>query len=136
MTSYYTQVQRDAQDLIDEYLAEFIESNGSSFWDWITYDGQLHETAESCFNSYDEEQICDESDNLETDSGLWRGITDWRQMRQSQAFWTLKSDLWFAIEEILKEPINEDNLKPDYDYFIEEFDDYNLYYLLDPELVD
>ena len=63
------------------------------------FNGSLSRTA---FYGYDEEQICDKSDNVDDDSGLWGGVTDWRRIREIQAFYTLKGDLWFAIEEILK----------------------------------
>lgn len=108
---YYKQVQRDAKDFIDEYLDEFKEDLGDwggqtddpSFYQWMDYDGKLHEHTESVYYDYDPTEICDNSDNVETDTGLWSGVTDWRQIRDAQAFWTLKLDLWFAIEEILKD---------------------------------
>jgi len=108
---YYDQVREHAEDFIDEYLDEFKEDYGSwggqsndpSFYQWMDYDGKLHEHTESVFYDYSPEQICDESVNVETDWGLWQGVTDWRQIRDTQAFFTLKTDLWFAIEEMLKE---------------------------------
>ena len=108
---YYEQVEGDARDFIEEYLEDFKKdsedyggkSSDPSFYQWMDYDGKLHEHTDAVFNSYDEEVICDESNELETDYGLWEGVTDWRKMREAQAFWTLKGDLWFTIEGILKE---------------------------------
>ena len=101
--TYHDQVKEDAKDFIEAYLEDFKESGEDSFYQWMSYDGKLHEWVDSSFNSYDEEEICDRTNNLETDSGLWEGVTDWRKMRAAQAFWTLKTDLWFAIEKRLKE---------------------------------
>ena len=109
--SYYSKVQEDAKDFIEEHLENFKKDDGSwggkssdpSFYQWVCYAGQLHEYTESAFYHYDNEKICDQSDNLEEDWGLWEGVTDWRRIREIQAFYTLKGDLWFAIEEILKD---------------------------------
>ena len=112
---YIKQVQEDAQDFIDEYLNAFIEENTtilghndaseftSEFQEWMTDDGKLHEWMDSSFYNYDAEEICDYTENLETDTGLWEGLKDWRKIREAIAFWSLKMDIWCAIEEKLEE---------------------------------
>lgn len=116
---YQKELEIDAASLIEETLKDFIEEEGplsdysdedeaaSTFYQWVTYDGKLHEHTDTVFYSYDEEVICDESDNLETDSGLWEGVEGWREVRKAQAFWTLKADLWFTIEEGIKEAYHD-----------------------------
>ena len=101
--TYQAQVEEDARDFIKEHLDDFKESEKDSFYQWMSYDGKLHEWVDSSYHSYDDEKICDETDNLETDTGLWEGITDWRRIRSIQAFYTLKSDIWFAIKKILED---------------------------------
>lgn len=100
---YHEQVAEDAKDFIEEHLANFKESGKDSFYQWMSYDGKLHEWVDSSYNSYDDEEICDSTDNLETDTGLWEGITDWRRIRSIQAFYTLKTDIWWAIVKRLKD---------------------------------
>ena len=110
--SYYAQVREDAKDFIEEHLADFKESGEDSFYQWMSYDGKLHDYMDSAFYGYDAETICDTSDNVEEDTGLWEGLTDWRKIRDAIAFWTLRIDLWLAIAEILKdeELIPEDQI--------------------------
>ena len=114
---YYDQVRGDAKDFISDYLDDFKEddadwggkSDEPSFWQWLNYDGKLHDYTDTIFYGYNEENICDDSNNLETDSGLWEGVTDWRRMREIQAYYTLKGDLWFTIRDIL----SDEELIPD-----------------------
>ena len=112
---YIKKVQEDAQDFIDEYLKSFIEETqpildhtnaddfSNEFYQWMSYDGKLHEWMDSSFYHYEAEDICDYTENLESDTGLWEGLTDWRKIRESIAFWSLKQDIWCAIEEKLEE---------------------------------
>ena len=111
---YQKKVQEDAQDIFDEYIDAFTEEEQpcyeyvsmddftQEFYQWI--DTPLHEWVDNtCFYNYEPEDICDYTDNLESDTGLWEGISDWRKIREAIAFWSLKSDIWFAVEEKLKE---------------------------------
>ena len=112
---YIKQVQEDAQNFIDEYVDAYIDEQqpildhddandfSNEFYQWMTYDGKLHEWMDSSFYNYDAEEICDYTENLESDTGLWEGIKDWRKIREAIAFWSLKMDIWYAIEEKLEE---------------------------------
>ena len=116
---YIKQVQEDAQDFIDEYIDTFIEETqpildhddaddfSSEFYQWMSYDGKLHEWMDTSFPHYDAEEVCDYTDNLENDTGIWQGVKDWRQIRDTIAFYSLKTDIWFAIEEKLEELYDE-----------------------------
>ena len=76
MKNYYDQVDEDARAFIDEFLDDFKaddedyggQSDDPSFYQWMDYDGKLHEHTDAVFYGYDEEQICDESNNLEEDT--------------------------------------------------------------------
>jgi len=116
---YIKQVQEDAQDFIDEYIDTYIEEQqpildhddaddfSSEFYQWMSHDGKLHESMDSMFYHYDAEDICDYTDNPESDTGLWEGVKDWRKIREAIAFWSLKMDIWCAIEDKLKELYDE-----------------------------
>lgn len=108
---YYERVEKHAREFINDYLEDFKEDSESwggkssepSFYQWMDYDSKLHEFTDTAFYDFDAASICDDSDNLDEDYGLWEGVTDWRKIRDIQAFYTLKTDLWFTIEKILKD---------------------------------
>jgi len=103
--TYYEDVMEDAKDFIDHYLEDFKEEQDieegddyvDDFMEWCDYDGKFHEWVDTIYNGYDAEEICDYSKNLETDYGLWHGKTDWREIRDAQAFWTLRNDFYIAV---------------------------------------
>ena len=118
--SYYREIERLADDFLDNYWNEWKEDTGSwglksrkkddiSFYQWSDYAGQLHEFVDSSFYSFDADEILEKSNEVEDDYGLWDGLKTWSEIRDTIAFYTLKNDLCFAILEKAKNlAVNED----------------------------
>jgi len=51
-------------------------------------------------------RITEESDETETDSGLWEGLEPIKAI-STQAFFTARGDLYFALEPKIKEMIDK-----------------------------
>jgi len=123
---YQKKVQEDAQDILDEYIDTFTEEKQpcyeyvsmddftQEFYQWI--DTPLHEWVDNtCFYNYEPEDICDYTENLESDTGLWEGMTEWRQIRDAQAFWSLKLDIWCALNKLLEQHYDDTEAPEDDD---------------------
>lgn len=117
---YYGKIEESADEFLNEHWEDWKTDAGSwglknksreeiSFYQWLDYAGQLHDFTEYEKNSYDNDEILEYSNEVESDSGLWEGLKEWYEIQEAIAFYTLKNDLCFAILEKAKNlAVNED----------------------------
>ncbi len=134
MKTYSETIDEYAQDFIAEWkeeLEKIIQEELKAGWDenyvfdesiyqdWDIYD-KLHNFLDGAWYSflredwagdYDSElttcaRILDLSRNVEEDSGLWEGKEP-AEAIATQAFFTTRSDLYYRVEELLKELISD-----------------------------
>ena len=132
MKTYYDEIKEEAKDFIDNYkeeLDEIIKENKDETADYIFDEAiyqkwdltdKVHEWLDGIWYGFLRRDFCeecetelssaakilDESDERETDKGLWEGQEP-EQAIQTQAFFTAKLDLGFEIERQIKELIKE-----------------------------
>lgn len=129
--TYYGLIDEMTDDFLENYedeIKEQIKEQGEKVTDVIfdniyqewDLNSKIHEWLDSswhgflredCFENFNSELttcafILDESDEVETDSGLWEGQEP-KKAIQTQAFFTVKSDLYFKIEKKIKEKIEK-----------------------------
>ena len=116
---YYGKIEELANDFLNDYWKEWkkdnivycgLKSKEANFNNWIDYDGKLHEFVDGNFYSFDADEILDNSNEVETDTGLLGSDGDWQKMKDGIAFWTLKNDLGFAIIDKAKSRAEKENI--------------------------
>lgn len=110
--NYYNKVQEEAKDFVNECIKELcldIEEDGANdIYDFVN-DHRLHEWVDNNFiyvDLIDSAYILKESDNVETDCGLWEGLEPIKAV-ESQAFFTYKNDMNEEIMKLIKEKLEE-----------------------------
>ncbi len=129
---YYKLIENEAKNFIEEnkeelekLIKENIEEEAEFIFDEVIYqewdlNDKIHEyldgvwygfLREDVFNEYNTEfltcsAILELSDEAETDTGLWEGAEP-QEAIQTQAFFTVKNDLYFKVEELIKELIDK-----------------------------
>lgn len=106
---YYNYVGEEAKSFVEEHLDEAIKEilDGDTDMNQFIDDYRLHEWVDNDFiyhNLTDSAHILDQSNNEETDSGLWEGQEP-REAIQTQAFFTYRTDMYLEIKELLKEEL-------------------------------
>jgi len=129
--TYYQSINEMADDFVENYkdeLNEIMKENKKKGADYIFNEAiyqnwdlndKLHEWLDSAWYGFLRSDWCeecntefsscakllDESNEVETDSGLWEG-QDPKDAIMTQAFFTARTDLSFEIEKIIKKMIN------------------------------
>ena len=135
MKTYYEEIEEEGKDFVEENEEEIkkvIEENKDEEEDVIfdrvlnnnedklTLEEKIHEWLDTIWHSFlrrdfaDESntilgsavKILEESNNRETDNGLWEGHKP-EEAIKTQAFYTAKADLTFEIEDRIKKMIKE-----------------------------
>lgn len=127
MKTYYEEIKEETKDFIDNYkeeLEEIIKENKEETKDYIFDEAiyqkwdltdKIHEWLDSAWYGFlrrdfaedcktelsSAVKILEESEEKETDSGLWEG-EDPEKAIQTQAFFTTRQDLHFEIEKQIK----------------------------------
>jgi hypothetical protein len=127
MVDYSDEVRKEAVDFIEEVMDDVIESlkNGEEY----LLDGDLNDRFFECVTdrSYtlsDAAFVIDNSNNVETDSGLWEG-KDPQDAIETQAAFTFSNDVNSDVEEIYEDlkSTYDDNYGEVYDELMEEHKD-------------
>ena len=109
-TYYQQNVEEKARDLFKENIDSIIENLKEGSVDlYEFFDQPVHEWAENDFiyvDLRDAADILEQSDNVETDSGLWEGQEP-RKAIETQAFFTYRNDLMLELKEVAEEELNE-----------------------------
>jgi len=132
MKNYYELIKEEAKDFVEENeeeLKEIIKENKDKEVDeifdeaiyqkWDLHD-KIHEWLDNAwygflrndyFKQYNSElttcsAIIDESNEVESDGGLWEGQEP-QEAIKTQAFFTARNDLYFEVEEQIKDLINQ-----------------------------
>lgn len=123
MTNYYDEINKEAKMFIDDYEDEITELmkekadkdySLEGFQDDFNLYEKVHEWLDGawygflrrdCFEPYKSEllssaSVLEESENVETDNGLWEGQEPTEAI-QTMAFFTARNDLTEAIRERL-----------------------------------
>jgi len=112
--NYYGYVGEEADSIVSEYKQEAIELvlDGGSYDDLCQFfqDSRVHEWADNDFiyvDLLDSAQILDQSDEVETDSGLWEGQEP-REAIKTQAFFTYRRDLEITVIEKMESELQNE----------------------------
>jgi hypothetical protein len=109
--NYDSYLQGEAENFFGEYksdIEEDIKGNKLDVYDY--FDERIHEWADTEFSRgidlVDCALILDQSNNVETDSGLWEGQEP-RKAIETQAFFTYRYDLFSAVKYLTEEYLQE-----------------------------
>jgi len=110
-SNYYEYVSNEAESFVGEYIEELIEDieNGNTDVYSFIDDYRLHEWCDNDFiyvDLIDSAEIIDQSNNVETDSGLWEGQEP-QEAIKTQAFFTYRNDMYWEIKEQVEEKLND-----------------------------
>jgi hypothetical protein len=107
MVNYQEDVEKEAKDFLAQHEDEFKEAikEGKDF-DYNDIDGLdewVHEElTDRSYSVTDAAFVIDNSDNVETDRGLWEG-QDMQEALQTQAAYTFSNDVFLRAREIFDE---------------------------------
>lgn len=107
MVDYYKDVETEAKDFLanNEDMIKGALEDGKDFDlnDIDGLDGAFHyDITDRAYSPRDAVFVLENTDNEETDSGLWEG-QDWRDELSTRAAYSFSNDVWFKCEEIYKE---------------------------------
>jgi hypothetical protein len=109
--NYYGYIQEQAELFVSEHLQEAIseiKDGNTDMQEFIT-DYRSHEWVDNDFiyvDLVDSAHILDQSNNVETDSGLWEG-QDPQEAVKTQAFFTYRIDLEEEVRNQFSEKLGE-----------------------------
>ncbi len=108
---YEKTIEEEARSFLSDHEDMFVEAlvDESDFDrnDINDLDQSWHECiTDRAYTVEDANWICSNSDNEETDSGLWEG-QDHQTAMSTKAAYTFSSDVWFKCEEIYNEELKE-----------------------------
>ncbi len=106
---YTKEVEKDAKGFISEYVDEFIDmmvNREEEPSDELMYE-TLSEHLDRSYTPGDAVYILENSENEETDSGLWAGVNDWRRELEIRAAYTYLNDVREVIRSICKDVYKE-----------------------------
>jgi hypothetical protein len=104
--NYYGYVQTEAKSFVDEYIdeaVEYIRDGNTDMHDFLN-DEKIHTWVDNDFiyvDLLDSAHILDQSDNVETDWGLWEGQEP-RKAIETQAFFTYRTDLYIEVKDLME----------------------------------
>lgn len=113
--NYKEYVDNEARSFVDEYEDELLDEikNGNTDVYEFVNDYRVHEWVDNDFiyvDLTDSAEILEQSDNVETDFGLWEGQEPIEAIK-TQAFFTYKNDLSDKVisifESVLQDKLNE-----------------------------
>lgn len=113
--NYKEYVDNEARSFVDEYEDELLDEikNGNTDVYEFVNDYRVHEWVDNNFiyvDLTDSVEILEQSDNVETDFGLWEGQEPIEAIK-TQAFFTYKNDLSDKVisifESVLQDKLNE-----------------------------
>jgi hypothetical protein len=109
--NYDSYLQGEAENFFGEYKSDIEEDIKGNKLDVYNYfDDRVHEWTDTEFSRgidlVDCALILDQSDNVETDSGLWEGQEP-RKAIETQAFFTYRYDLFSAVKCLTEEYLQE-----------------------------
>ena len=105
---YEREVEKDAKEFLSEYADEVIEllkDSEEELSDEL-YDN-LNEHLDRSYTPEDAIFVLENSENEETDSGLWEGVNDWREELNIRAAYTYINDVRSEIDDIYKQMYEE-----------------------------
>lgn len=128
-TNYREYVEKEAKSFVEEFevdLVDEIKAGNDDARDYV-YDYRLHEWVDNDFiyvDLKDSAEILEQSDNVETDSGLWEGLEPEKAI-EAQAFYTYRNDLGEEIMEKFKDILERklDEVDSNLDELKEEWND-------------
>jgi hypothetical protein len=109
--NYYGYIQEQAELFVSEYLQEAVSEikDGNTDMQEFISDSRSHEWVDNDFiyvDLIDSAHILDQSNNVETDSGLWEG-QDPEEAIKTMAFFTYRADLEEEVRSQLSEKLGE-----------------------------
>jgi len=111
--NYYSFIRENAEDFVDEYYEDFLSNvcNGDTdSYGYIDNDGKLHDWIDAEISMRDAVEILEQSDNVETDRGLWEGLEPISAIG-AMGFWTYKNDMIHEVVSQLKDKLEAERDK-------------------------
>lgn len=105
--NYYACISENAKSLVDENIIDLINKiyDGENDVHEFYQEGIIHESADNEFmyiNLIDCAFIIEQSDNVETDSGLWEGLEPVKAV-EAQAYYTYENELMREVMKLTRE---------------------------------
>lgn len=128
-SNYYEYVEKEAKSFVEDNELDLIDEieDGNTDVNEYIHDYRLHEWVDSDFiyvDLMDCAEILEQSNEVETDSGLWEGLEP-RKAIETQAFFTYRNDLGFEVESQFKDILERklEEVESDLDELREEWND-------------
>jgi DNA-binding transcriptional MerR regulator len=108
--NYYEYINKEAKTFTIEYKNEIfadVKDGNTDVYELIN-DSKIHEWVDNDFiyvDLVDSAYIIDQSDNVESDWGLWEG-QDPQDAIRSMAFYTYRNDLYYAVKDLMEEELD------------------------------
>lgn len=126
--NYYGYIADQAKMFVDEYKEDVfaeVKDGNTDAYDLLN-DSRVHEWVDNNFiyvDLIDSAHIIEQSDNVETDYGLWEG-QDPQEAIKAMAFFTYRNDLYYAVKELFEEELDSEltNLQEQLTELQERFD--------------
>ena len=117
---YKREVEKEAKEFLSENADDVVKQL-VGFEEELSEDlcyERLNEDLDRSYTPEDAIFVLDNSENEETDSGLWEGVNDWREELNVRAAYTFLNDVRSKVEELYKDVYEEfesaaEELNPD-----------------------
>lgn len=126
--NYYVYISDQAKMFVDEHREDVFKEvrDGNTDVYNLLNDSKIHEWADNDFiyvDIIDSAHIIEQSNNVETDYGLWEG-QDPQDAIKAMAFFTYRNDLYYAVKELMEEELDSEltNLQEQLTELQEQFD--------------
>jgi hypothetical protein len=113
--NYYGYISDQAKMFVDEHKEDIIveiRDGNTDVYDMLS-DSRIHEWVDNDFiyvDLVDSAHIIEQSDNVETDWGLWEGQEPMEAIK-SQAFFTYRNDLLYSVKDLMEEELESELTK-------------------------
>lgn len=108
--NYDQYVSTEAKNVVDEYKVSIVEELQSGKLDiYDFFDEKVHDWVDNdliYIDLHDCANILEQSDNKETDSGLWEGLEPMKAI-EAQAFFTYRNDLHIAVKAVVEDYLED-----------------------------
>lgn len=110
--NYYGYISDQAKMFVDEHKEDVfteVRDGNTDVYDLLN-DSKIHEWVDNDFiyvDLIDSAHIIEQSDNVETDYGLWEG-QDPQEAIKAMAFFTYRNDLYYAVKELMEEELDSE----------------------------
>jgi gas vesicle protein len=130
--NYYGYIENEAASLVSDFRDEMIEEVEQGNTELYSFfDDHVHYWVDSDMGGcdlIDHAEILEQSEDVESDWGLWEGLREPRKAIEAQAFFTYRGDLMRAVLELAKDFLKdlEEKYEQEVEKLQEELDEFDI----------